>query len=196
MKNYTIKRWSITVALGGLLFGFDTAVISGAEQAIQIHWNLGEFMVGQVVAMGLYGTIVGALLGGMPAEHWGRKPALFWVGVLYSVCSIGCAFAPSVSFLMFFRFVGGLGVGASSVIAPAYISEISPAALRGRLTAMFQFNIVFGILLAYLSNWAISLGGPHSWRVMLGVMAIPSAVFVMLVPTVPESPRWLILHKI
>jgi MFS transporter, SP family, arabinose:H+ symporter len=194
-KNYTIKRWSITVALGGLLFGFDTAVISGAEQAIQNHWNLGEFMVGQVVAMGLYGTIIGALLGGMPAERWGRKPALFWVGVLYSVCSIGCAFAPSVGLLMFFRFLGGLGVGASSVIAPAYISEISPADLRGRLTAMFQFNIVFGILLAYLSNWAISLSGPHSWRVMLGVMAIPSAVFVMLVPTVPESPRWLILHK-
>ena len=195
MNHCRIYQWSMIVALGGLLFGFDAAVISGAEQAIQIQWHLGEFMVGQMVAMGLCGTIFCALLGGIPAERWGRKPALIWVGVLYLVCSPGCAFSPSVSLLMFFRFLGGLGVGASSVIAPAYISEIAPAAQRGRVTAIFQFNLVFGILLAYHSDWVIGLGAPHSWRVMLGVMAIPSALYVLLVPAVPERPRWLILYR-
>lgn len=195
MNHSKLLFWSVTVALGGFLFGFDTAVISGGEQAIQIQWSLSDFMVGQMVAMGLYGTIAGAIFGGIPAERWGRKPTLFWIGVLYLICSLGSALAPDVNALMFFRFLGGLGVGASSVVAPMYISEIAPAERRGRLTAMFQFNIVLGILIAYLSNWLIGMGAESSWRWMLGVMAIPSVVYVLLVTFVPESPRWLISHK-
>ncbi|MCC6462321.1 MAG: sugar porter family MFS transporter [Saprospiraceae bacterium] len=194
--NYSkLFFWSITVALGGFLFGFDTAVISGGEQAIQAQWSLSDFMVGQMVAMGLYGTIAGALFGGLPAERWGRKPTLFWIGVLYLICSIGSALAPDVYMLMFFRFLGGLGVGASSVVAPMYISEIAPAERRGRLTALFQFNIVLGILVAYFSNWIIGSTAEDAWRWMLGIMAVPSVVYVLLVVLVPESPRWLISHK-
>lgn len=187
--------WSVTVALGGFLFGFDTAVISGGEQAIQKFWNLSDFMLGQMVAMGLYGTIAGAIFGGIPAERWGRKPALIGIGVLYLVCSVGSAFSPDVYTLMFFRFLGGLGVGASSVVAPMYIAEIAPAERRGRLTAMFQFNIVLGILIAYLSNWLIGSTAEDAWRLMLGVMAIPSVIYAILVFFVPESPRWLISHR-
>ncbi len=187
--------WSVTVALGGFLFGFDTAVISGGEQAIQKFWNLSDFMVGQMVAMGLYGTIAGAILGGIPAERWGRKPALAAIGVLYLICSVGSAFSPDVYTLMFFRFLGGLGVGASSVVAPMYIAEIAPAERRGRLTAMFQFNIVLGILIAYLSNWLIGSSAENAWRLMLGVMAIPSIIYAILIFLVPESPRWLISHR-
>jgi len=194
MQNNKILFWSITVALGGFLFGFDTAVISGGEQAIQKLWSLSNVMVGQMVAMGLYGTIIGALFGGIPAERWGRKPTLFWIGVLYLICSIGSAMAPSVGVLMAFRFIGGLGVGASSVVAPMYIAEIAPKEKRGQLTAMFQFNIVLGILLAYLSNWLIGTGVEDSWRWMLGIMAVPSIIYVLLVGFVPESPRWLITH--
>lgn len=194
-NNSKLFFWSVTVALGGFLFGFDTAVISGGEQAIQSFWGLSDFMVGQMVAMGLYGTIAGAFFGGIPAERWGRKPTLFMIGVLYLICSLGSSLAQDVQTLMFFRFLGGLGVGASSVVAPMYISEIAPAERRGRLTAMFQFNIVLGILIAYLSNWLIGTGDPNSWRWMLGVMAIPSLVYVGLIIIVPESPRWLISHK-
>ena len=195
MNHSKLFFWSITVALGGFLFGFDTAVISGGEQAIQAQWSLSDFMVGQMVAMGLYGTIAGALFGGWPAERWGRKPTLFWIGVLYLICSIGSALAPDVQMLMFFRFLGGLGVGASSVVAPMYIAEIAPAERRGRLTAMFQFNIVLGILVAYFSNWVIGSTAPDAWRWMLGIMAVPSVVYVVLVMLVPESPRWLITHQ-
>lgn len=196
MQNNTkLIFWSVTVALGGFLFGFDTAVISGGEQAIQKLWSLSDFMVGQMVAMGLYGTIAGAVLGGIPAERWGRKPTLFWIGALFLICAVGSAMAPHVQALMFFRFIGGLAVGASSVVAPMYIAEIAPQEMRGRLTAMFQFNIVLGILIAYLSNWLIGTGAEDSWRWMLGVMAIPSVVYVALVVFVPESPRWLISHK-
>lgn len=196
MQNNTrLFFWSVTVALGGFLFGFDTAVISGGEQAIQKLWGLSDFMTGQMVAMGLYGTIAGALSGGIPAERWGRKPALFWIGLLFLVCSIGSALSPGVQALMFFRFIGGLAVGASSVVAPMYIAEIAPQDMRGRLTAMFQFNIVLGILVAYLSNWLLGMGGESSWRWMLGVMAIPSVVYLVLAAYVPESPRWLISHR-
>lgn len=194
-NNAKLLFWSVTVALGGFLFGFDTAVISGGEQAIQRLWNLSDFMVGQMVAMGLYGTIAGAIFGGIPAERWGRKPTLIFIGVLYLICSLGSAFAPDVNALMFFRFLGGLGVGASSVVAPMYISEIAPADRRGRLTAMFQFNIVLGIVIAYLSNWLIGTAAGEDWRLMLGVMAVPSIVYGVLVLFVPESPRWLISHK-
>lgn len=196
MQNNTrLFFWSVTVALGGFLFGFDTAVISGGEQAIQKLWGLSDFMTGQMVAMGLYGTIAGALSGGIPAERWGRKPALFWIGLLFLVCSVGSALSPGVQVLMFFRFIGGLAVGASSVVAPMYIAEIAPQDMRGRLTAMFQFNIVLGILVAYLSNWLIGMSGESSWRWMLGVMAIPSVAYLVLAAYVPESPRWLISHR-
>lgn len=194
-NNAKLLFWSVTVALGGFLFGFDTAVISGGEQAIQRLWNLSDFMVGQMVAMGLYGTIAGAVFGGIPAERWGRKPTLIFIGVLYLICSLGSAFSPDVNALMFFRFLGGLGVGASSVVAPMYISEIAPADRRGRLTAMFQFNIVLGIVIAYLSNWLIGRAAGEDWRLMLGVMAVPSIIYGVLVLFVPESPRWLISHK-
>ncbi len=191
--NYPkILTWSVIVALGGFLFGFDVAVISGAEQAIQKQWSLTDLMVGQMVAMGLYGTIAGAALGAWPAERWGRKPALIVMAVLFLICSAGCAMAPDVRWLMFFRFLGGLAVGASSVVAPIYIAEIAPAERRGRLTALFQFNIVAGILVAYLSNYLLNTGGDESWRVMLGAMVVPSLVFLVGVFFVPESPRWLI----
>ena len=187
--------WSLAVSLGGFLFGFDTAVISGGEQAIQKLWNLSNVMVGQMVAMGLYGTILGALVGGIPADRYGRKLTLLWIGAFFLICSIGSAMSTSVYQLMFFRFIGGFGVGASSVVAPVYISEIAPQAKRGQLTALFQFNLVLGILIAYLSNYLIGNTGEESWRLMLGIMAIPSIVFIIALFFVPESPRWLITAK-
>ncbi len=187
--------WSLAVSLGGFLFGFDTAVISGGEQAIQKLWNLSIVMVGQMVAMGLYGTILGALVGGIPADRYGRKLTLLWIGAFFLICSIGSAMSTSVYQLMFFRFIGGFGVGASSVVAPVYISEIAPQAKRGQLTALFQFNLVLGILIAYLSNYLIGNTGEESWRLMLGIMAIPSIVFIIALFFVPESPRWLITAK-
>lgn len=187
--------WSVTVALGGFLFGFETAVISGAEQAIQRLWSLSDAMTGQMVAMALYGTIVGAVFGGIPADTIGRKRTLFWIAVLYTVSAIGSALAPEIYSLMFFRFLGGLGVGASSVAAPMYISEIAPADKRGRLAALFQFNIVLGILIAYLSNYLIGSAENGGWRLMLGVLTVPSLLFLGLILMVPESPRWLIVKK-
>lgn len=195
MNLNKVYFWSITVALGGFLFGFDTAVISGCERTIQQLWSLSDAMVGQMVAMALYGTIVGAIFGGLPAERIGRRNSLFWVAVLYLVSAVGSALAPDVWSLMFFRFIGGLGVGASSVVAPMYIAEISPREKRGQLTALFQFNIVFGILVAYLSNWLIGTDGASSWRWMLGVEALPALAFVIMILYVPESPRWLVGRK-
>ncbi|MEK7253405.1 MAG: sugar porter family MFS transporter, partial [Bacteroidota bacterium] len=195
MNYRKVLYWSITVALGGFLFGLDTAVISGCEKTLQQLWGMSDAMTGQMVAMALYGTILGAIFGGLPAEQFGRKPTLFWIAILYLISALGCAFSPGVYSLMFFRFIGGLSVGASSVVAPMYIAEISPREKRGQLTALFQFNIVFGILIAYFSNWLIGTGSPDSWRWMLGIVAIPSLLFTILVMTVPESPRWLILRK-
>ncbi len=195
MNHGKVLFWSITVALGGFLFGFDTAVISGGEQAIQELWGLSDAMIGQMVAMALYGTIIGALLGGIPADRWGRKTTLFWIAVLYFISALGSALAPGIYSLMFFRFIGGLGVGASSVAAPMYISEIAPREKRGQLTAMFQFNIVLGILVAYFSNWLIGGGGNGNWRWMLGVEAFPAAAFVVMILFVPRSPRWLIVKR-
>lgn len=195
MHHSKVFYWAITVSLGGFLFGLDTAVISGCEKTIQQLWNLSDTMIGQVVAMALYGTVVGAIFGGIPAERIGRKNTLFWVALFYLVAAVGCALAPNAFWLMVFRFWGGLAIGASSVVAPMYITEISPTEKRGQLTAMFQFNIVFGILIAYLSNWLIGAADPDAWRWMLGVVAIPSLVFVLLIWTVPESPRWLVLKK-
>jgi sugar porter (SP) family MFS transporter len=195
MNIRKIYFWSITVALGGFLFGLDTAVISGCERTIQKVWVLTDAMTGQMVAMALYGTIVGAIFGGIPAERIGRRNTLFWIAIIYLVSAIGSALSPDVYTLMFFRFLGGLSVGASSVVAPMYITEISPKEKRGQLTALFQFNIVLGILIAYLSNWLIGTADENAWRWMLGVVAFPSLVFVLLIPLVPESPRWLIVKK-
>lgn len=195
MNYRKVFYWSITVALGGFLFGLDTAVISGCERTIQTLWNLSDAMTGQMVAMALYGTIVGAIFGGIPAEKIGRKNTLFWVAIVYLISAVGCGLSPDVWWLMFFRFLGGLSVGASSVVAPMYIAEISPAEKRGQLTALFQFNIVFGILVAYFSNWLIGTDDPSNWRWMLGIVAVPSLLFVILILSVPESPRWLAVKK-
>jgi len=193
MNNSKILFWSVTVALGGFLFGFDTAVISGGEQAIQELWQLSDAMIGQMVAMALYGTIIGALFGGIPCDAYGRKKTLIAIGALYLVSALGCAFAPDVYSLMVFRFIGGLGVGASSVAAPVYISEIAPKENRGKLTAIFQFNLVLGILIAYVSNYLI--GDGTQWRLMLGVEAVPALLFVIMMFYVPNSPRWLVVKR-
>jgi SP family arabinose:H+ symporter-like MFS transporter len=188
-------QWSIVIALGGFLFGFDTAVISGAEQSIQKYWSLSPFEHGLTVSIALIGTILGALMGSIPSERWGRKKTLIFIAVLYLLASIGTALATNWYIFLLFRLVGGFGVGASSVTAPIYISEISPAKSRGRLVALFQFNIVFGILVSYLSNYAIGQNGEHSWRFMLGVQALPSLIFLIVLRYVPESPRWLIIKR-
>lgn len=184
---------SITAALGGFLFGFDTAVISGAERAIQEVWRLDDLTHGLAIAMALYGTVVGALFGGVPADRFGRKKSLLWIGALYLISAVGSGLALDEYSFMFFRFIGGLGVGASSVVAPMYISEIAPAKNRGLLVALYQFNIVFGILMAYLSNYLIGTAGiANDWRWMLGMEAVPALIYTMMIFKIPESPRWLI----
>ena len=194
MKN-KVFFWSITVALGGFLFGFDTAVISGAEQSIQQYWQLNGFEHGLTVSIALIGTIIGSMLGSLPSEKLGRKKTLILIAVLYLFSSLGTALATGWPVFLLFRFLGGIGVGASSVTAPIYISEISPAASRGKLVALFQFNIVLGILISYLSNYLIGQESDSSWRWMMGVQAFPSLLFLVLLRFVPESPRWLILRK-
>jgi len=194
--NKKLTLWSITVGLGGLLFGLDVAVISGAEQAIQKLWNLSDWMHGTAIAMALYGTAFGAALGNIPADKIGRKKTLIWIGVLFFVTSIGAALANDVNLFMFFRFVSGLSIGASSVVAPVYISEVAPPKYRGRMVISFQLNVVAGILVAYFSNYLLQgIGGENDWRWMLGVVAIPSLAFSLLMLVTPETPRWLILHK-
>ena len=187
--------WSVISALAGFLFGFDTVVISGAEQTIQKLWELGAGMQGFAMASALYGTVVGAVLGGWPADRFGRKKTLLTIGVLYTVSAIGCAFSNGVWMFVAARFIGGLGIGSSTVAAPLYIAEISPPACRGRLTGMYQFNIVFGILVAYGSNALLAGIGPNAWRWMLGVAAIPSVIYTVACFAVPESPRWLIVRR-
>ncbi|MBS1749006.1 MAG: sugar porter family MFS transporter [Bacteroidetes bacterium] len=188
--------WSIVVALGGFLFGFDTAVISGAEKSIQSYWQLSSFQHGITMSVALFGTVIGAALGSLPSDKLGRKKTLVIIAVLFLTSSVFTSLATNWAVFLFFRFMGGLGVGASSVTAPIYISEISSAKNRGRLVALFQFNVVTGILISYLSNYLIGIStGDHSWRLMLGIMSIPSFLFLMLLRFVPESPRWLILHN-
>lgn len=196
MQHNKIFFWSISVALGGFLFGFDTAVISGAEQAIQRVWELDVFEHGLTVSIALVGTVFGAMFGGIPSDRLGRKNTLIWIGVLYLVSALGSAMVTDWYLFLFFRFIGGLGVGASSVAAPMYISEIAPAEKRGRMVAAFQINVVFGILIAYLSNYLLEgVGGSASWRWMLGVEALPAALFIGLLFQVPRSPRWLVLRR-
>jgi MFS transporter, SP family, arabinose:H+ symporter len=194
--NNKLILWSITVGLGGFLFGLDVAVISGAEKAIQQLWHLSDWMHGTAIAMALYGTAFGAAFGNIPANKIGRKKTLIWIGILFFVSSIGAAVAPEEYSFMFFRFISGLSIGASSVVAPVYISEIAPAKYRGRMVISFQLNIVAGILIAYLSNYLLQgVGGADDWRWMLGVVAFPSLIFCAMMMTTPETPRWLLLFK-
>jgi MFS transporter, SP family, arabinose:H+ symporter len=187
--------WSITSALAGFLFGFDTVVISGAEQTIQSLWKLTPGIHGIAMASALYGTVLGSLLGGWPTDRFGRRATLLWVGVLYVISAVGCGYAWNIHSFIVARFIGGLGIGVSTVAAPLYISEISPPAYRGRLAGMFQFNIVFGILVAFGSNFLFQGVGENAWRWMLGVAAFPSILYTVLCFGIPESPRWLIGRK-
>ena len=194
--------WSLTVALAGFLFGFDTIVISGAEGTLDARWSaytlFGEHALFHgivVVSSALWGTVVGALFGGIPTDRLGRKQTLFWIGVLYTVSALGSALVSDPYLFAAFRFVGGLGVGASTIAAPAYIAEIAPASDRGRLTALYQFNIVFGILVAFASNYLLSGIETDNWRYMIGVESIPAVLYTLLVLTVPRSPRWLIAKR-
>lgn len=197
MKNPSIKFYmfwiAFVAALGGLLFGFDTAVISGAEKQIQQVYGLSDLAHGFTMASALIGTIIGALLCGRPADRYGRKRTLIVIAVLYLVSAIFSGAIVNWYAFIFFRFIGGLGVGASSVVGPLYIAEISPASWRGRFVCFFQFNIVFGIVLAYFSNYWIS-GIPNDWQWMIIAEALPAALFTVLMFTIPESPRWLALH--
>jgi sugar porter (SP) family MFS transporter len=193
--NPRIFFFSIVSALAGFLFGFDTVVISGAEQTIQKLWGLSPGIHGIAMAAALYGTVVGSLAGGWPTDRFGRKATLLWIGVLYLVSALGCGFATGVNTFIAARFIGGLGIGISTVAAPLYISEIAPPAYRGRLAGMFQFNIVFGILVAFASNAALAGIGENAWRWMLGVAAFPSILYTVMCFGIPESPRWLIGRK-
>ena len=189
-----VIRSAIVAAVGGLIFGFDTAVISGANAALKVQFNLDDGGLGATVAIATVGTIVGALIGGRSADYFGRRKLLFFIGILYVLGALGTALAPSHLVLMIFRFVGGLGVGLSSVCAPIYTAEIAPAKVRGRLVGLVQFNIVLGILVAYLSNYIIDLivhDQEIAWRWMLGVMVVPSVLFLVFLVAVPETPRWL-----
>ncbi len=188
---------SLIAALAGFIFGFDTVVISGANLPIKALWNTSTWFHGFfIMSMALWGTVAGSMFGGIPTEKYGRKKVLLWIGILFSVSSIGSALAQDPYTFSFFRFIGGLGIGVSSVAAPTYISEISTPKTRGRLGAMYQFNIVFGILIAFLSNYFLQgLGGANDWRWMLGVMAVPSVIYTVMVTSIPESPRWLLSVK-
>lgn len=192
LNGYLVKS-TVVAALGGLLFGFDTVVISGTTSGLTAAYHLSPFMKGFTVSAALWGTVLGAMLAGIPGDRLGRRDSLRWMAVLYLISAIGCAGAWSWTALVIFRFVGGLGIGGSSVLGPMYIAEIAPASWRGRLVGFFQFNIVFGILVAYLSNFLIGLEnfGASEWRWDLGVTAIPAAFFFVMLFTIPRSPRWL-----
>ena len=193
----TLVYASVVAALAGFLFGFDTAVISGADKPIQLLWNTSPLFHGTfIISMALWGTVIGALAGGIPCDRYGRKKTLIAIGVLYLVSALGSALAKDPYMFSFFRFIGGLGVGASSVAAPTYISEIAPAARRGRLVILYQFMIVLGILVAFISNWAVGDSfGDVSWRWMLGLESVPALVYVIMVLGIPKSPRWLAVYK-
>ena len=197
MNQRKLFYWSVTVAVAGFLFGFDTIVISGADQPIQELWHTSDLFHGWfIMSMALWGTVFGALFGGIPCDTLGRKKTLFWIGVLFLVSALGSGLAWDPLSFSFFRFIGGLGVGASSVAAPTYIAEIAGAKHRGRLVALYQFNIVFGILIAFLSNYFIGeLVEVNAWRWMLGIEALPALIYTILVLGVPRSPRWLMTKR-
>ena len=190
--NGRLFYWSLTAALAGFLFGFDTVVISGAEKTIQSLWELGDFQHGLAMSMALWGTVVGSLAGSWPTDRFGRTKTLLSIGILYFVSAVWSGLATDVYSFMIARFIGGVGVGISTVAAPLYISEIAPPERRGRLAGMFQFNIVFGILIAFVSNTLLSGLGENAWRWMLGVEAVPALVYSLMCFGLPESPRWLI----
>jgi SP family arabinose:H+ symporter-like MFS transporter len=192
--NSYLAKSTIVAALGGLLFGFDTAVIAGTTEGLRATYNLSPQLLGMTVASALWGTVIGSLLAGYPGERYGRRDSLRGLAVLYLVSAIGCALAWNWPALVVFRFIGGLGIGGSSVLGPMYIAEIAPAKWRGRLVGFFQFNVVFGILLAYFSNYLIGLAGLGAieWRYELGVTAVPAVLFFILLFVIPRSPRWLV----
>ncbi len=191
-----LTKWSLTAALAGFLFGFDTVVISGADQKLQELWNSTDIFHGSVVmAMALWGTVVGAIFAGIPTRKIGRKKTLLWIGIFYTLSAIGSALANDPFTFAAFRFLGGVGVGISGVAAPAYISEIAPAKNRGKLVGLYQFNLVTGILVAFLSNYLLSGLGENDWRYMMGIEALPAIIYTFLVLTIPKSPRWLYLNN-
>ena len=191
-----LTKWSLTAALAGFLFGFDTVVISGADQKLQELWNSTDIFHGSVVmAMALWGTVVGAIFGGIPTRKIGRKKTLLWIGIFYTLSAIGSALANDPFTFAAFRFLGGVGVGISGIAAPAYISEIAPAKNRGKLVGLYQFNLVTGILVAFLSNYLLSGLGENDWRYMMGIEALPAIIYTFLVITIPKSPRWLYLNN-
>ena len=193
--NPKILRISLIAALAGFLFGFDTVVISGAEKKLQALWDTSDAFHGTVViGMALFGTVIGAIFGGIPTNKLGRKKTLFWIGVLYSVSAVGSALANDPVTFGAFRFLGGIGIGASTVAAPTYISEIAPASQRGRLVGLYQFNIVFGILIAFFSNYLLSGVSENDWRWMVGVEAFPAVIYTLFATGIPKSPRWLLTH--
>jgi SP family arabinose:H+ symporter-like MFS transporter len=196
LSAYLIRS-TVVAALGGLLFGFDTAVIAGTTRDLTTAFQLSPWSLGLTVASALWGTILGAILAGIPGDRFGRRDSLRGMAVLYVVSALGCAFAWDWNSLVFFRLLGGLGIGGSSVLGPMYIAEISPAEWRGRLVGFFQFNVVFGILLAYFSNYAIGTAhlGDAEWRWKLGISALPAALFLVMLFTIPRSPRWLVKQR-
>jgi sugar porter (SP) family MFS transporter len=191
-----LLKWSFTAALAGFLFGFDTVVISGADQKLQSLWNSSDIFHGAVVmSMALWGTVFGAIFGGFPTKKIGRKNTLLWIGIFFSVSAIGSALANDPITFAIYRFIGGIGVGISGIAAPAYISEIAPQNNRGKLVGLYQFSIVIGILTAFISNYLLSGLGENDWRFMIGVELIPALVFTVLVISIPKSPRWLFLNN-
>src|SRR5690348_2690169 len=192
--NSSLLKSTVVAALGGLLFGFDTAVISGTTRGLTEQYHLSPDSLGVTVAAALVGTLIGAAVAAFPGDRYGRRDSLRVMAVLYFISALGCAFAWNWPSLVAFRFIGGLGIGGSSVLGPMYIAEISPAAWRGRLVGFFQFNVVVGILLAYLSNYLIGLAGfgAAEWRWKLGVSAIPATAFLLMLFGIPRSPRWLV----
>jgi len=191
-----IYRISIVAALAGFLFGFDTVVISGAEQQLQTLWNTSDLFHGSIVmSIALWGTVVGALFASYPCDIWGRKKTLIAIGFLYLISAIGSGISTDPYVFSFFRFVGGIGIGASTIAGPTYISEIAPASKRGRLVALYQFNIVFGILLAYISNYSLQNFGNEPWRWMVGIESIPALIYLIGIINIPYSPRWLLISN-
>ena len=185
--------WSLVAALAGFLFGFDTVVISGADKKLQTLWDSSDRFHGFVVmAMALWGTVAGAIFGGIPTQRFGRKQTLLWIGIFYTLSALGSALANDPITFAAFRFLGGLGVGISTIAAPAYISEIAPAKDRGRLVGLYQLSLVLGILIAFISNYLLSGIGTHDWRWMMGVEAFPAIFYTFLCLRIPKSPRWLI----
>lgn len=196
MNSSKLLYWSVVVALAGFLFGFDTVVISGADKQLQQIWQTSDLFHGLVVmSMALWGTVIGAIFGSYPTNILGRKKTLVLIGILFFLSSIGTALAAGPYMFAFFRFLGGLGIGVSTIAAPTYVSEIAPAKKRGRLVALYQFNIVFGILIAFTSNYFLREIGDNAWRWMLGVQVFPALIYSFLVLGVPESPRWILEYK-